>query len=468
MLNMSRIYSFDQLTDSVELLERKPPRFITGLLVFLLLSLLTFAIWAYIGKLDIVSKGTAMIQGKSDASVSRTQIVGVVDKVAVKSGDEVKKGDTLLELKNRELTDKQNQVDQVVKHLENQKEMLVQLKTSIQSHSPSFSDKVDIKIREEYKAYEQGYQALQNEKEHEVTAVENSKMSNEQDEVLQGLLVEKENIQNEIKLIKKQKTRDNTSEEQKTTANILEEQKMGDNVLTEQKTKENILEEQKKAYDDKIEILESQQNTLEKRIQQRKKALVQERNKVDVLKEEKQGQKKDALNRYKEEAFISINQRIQSVEQDLFIKNQELDGLHHQSETTTIRAIKDGIVQFPSIVQQGDLIDPGQEVVSIIPKESEKKVKILLPAQEIKGIKKGDKIQYSFKLKHTDKQMGQVTYVSSHPIFDKDSKAYMYELEATIEKQELQELHTGLIGRASVITGEEPVWKFILRKLDFI
>lgn len=246
MLNMSRIYSFDQLTDSVELLEIKPPRFITGLLVFLLISLLTFAIWAYIGKVDIVSKGTAMIQGKSDASVSRTQIVGVVDKVAVKSGDEVKKGDTLLELKNRELTDKQNQVDQVVKHLEKQKEMLVQLKTSIQSHSPSFSDKVDIKIREEYKAYEQGYQALQNEKEHEVTAVENSKMSNEQDEVLQGLLVEKENIQNEIKLIKKQKTRDNTSEKQKITANILEEEKMGDNVLTEQKTKEKILEEQKK------------------------------------------------------------------------------------------------------------------------------------------------------------------------------------------------------------------------------
>lgn len=95
-------------------------------------------------------------------------------------------------------------------------------------------------------------------------------------------------------------------------------------------------------------------------------------------------------------------------------------------------------------------------------------MKILLPAQEIKGIKKGDKIQYSFKLKHTDKQMGQVTYISAHPIFDKDSKAYMYELEATIEKQESQELHTGLIGRASVITGEEPVWKFILRKLDFI
>ena len=32
---MVKIYSFDELTDSVELLERKPPRFIAILLSFL-------------------------------------------------------------------------------------------------------------------------------------------------------------------------------------------------------------------------------------------------------------------------------------------------------------------------------------------------------------------------------------------------------------------------------------------------
>lgn len=86
----------------------------------------------------------------------------------------------------------------------------------------------------------------------------------------------------------------------------------------------------------------------------------------------------------------------------------------------------------------------------------------MLSAEEIKGIKKGDKVQYSFKLKKTDKQMGKVMYIPAHPIFDKDAKAYVYELEATIDTQELYELHTGMIGRASVVTGEEPIWKFIL------
>ncbi|ENJ6138929.1 HlyD family efflux transporter periplasmic adaptor subunit [Bacillus sp. HUB-I-004] len=435
---MSKIYSFDQLTDSVELLERKPPRFIAGCIIFLLMSLFTFLIWSYIGSVDIVSKGTAMIQGKSEISVSRTQIVGVVDTVAVKPGDEVKKGDILLQLKNQELTDKQNQTDQIIQHLEKQREMLVQLKTSIQSHSPSFSNKVDKKIKEEYQAYEQGYKSLQTEKENEINIIDDSKLLNDQDEVLQGLILEKDNIQLEIESIERQKNKD------------------------------NIPEEQKQLLTDKIIALKSQTNSIEKRIKQRKEILEYERKKVDVAKEGKKEEKKNALNRYKEDAVISINQRIQSLEQELFINKQELDGLHHQSETKTIKAQKDGIVHFPSIVQQGDLIDPGQDVVSIVPKELEKKVKILLPAQEIKEIKKGDKIQYSFKLKNTDKQLGRVIYVSAHPIFDKNAKEYMYEIEATIDTQELQELHTGMIGSASVITGEEPVWKFLLRKLDFM
>lgn len=53
---MSKLYSFDQLIDSKELLERKPPRFIAGLIVFLLMSLFVFLIWAYVSKIDIVSK----------------------------------------------------------------------------------------------------------------------------------------------------------------------------------------------------------------------------------------------------------------------------------------------------------------------------------------------------------------------------------------------------------------------------
>ncbi|WP_460508625.1 HlyD family efflux transporter periplasmic adaptor subunit, partial [Bacillus sp. MN7755] len=328
----------------------------------------------------------------------------------------------------------QNQLDQIVKHLELQKEMLEQLKKSIQSHKISFSDDVDKKIIEEYKAYEQGYQSLDNEKENEIKVIAESKISNEQDEILQGLIAEKENIEREIISIKKQIT------------------------------KENILEEQKQLLDDKVDSLESQKNGVKKRIQQRIESLESNRKKVDSTKKGKQEQKQDSLKQYKENTITLVNQRIQPLEQEIFVKKQELDGLRSQSETTTIRANKDGIVQFPTIIQPGDLIDSGQEIVSIIPKEDEKKVKVFLSAEEIKGVKKGDKVQYSFKLKKTDKQTGEILYVSANPIFNKESKSYMYELEATINTKELNELHTGMLGTASAVTGEESIWKFISRK----
>ncbi|MGI2732333.1 HlyD family efflux transporter periplasmic adaptor subunit [Bacillus cytotoxicus] len=431
---MSKIYNLDQLTDSVELLEKNPPRFITWLLGVLFLTLLGFIIWAYVGKVDIVSKGTAIVQGKSDMSTIRTQIVGVIENISVHSGDEVKKGDILIQLKNQELLDKQNQF----KQLEKQKEMLEQLRNSIQSHRLSFNDSVDEKIREEYKAYEQNYQSLQNEKENEIQEIVNNKISDEQDEFLQGLIVEKENIQREIKSVKKQKD------------------------------KEHMLDEQKQALDDKIESLESQQTSIDKRINQRKITLESERKKLETIKEGKQEKKKDSLNQYTQNTIVSVNHRIQSVEQEIFVKKQELDGLRNQSQMTVVKAQKEGIVQFSSILQPGDLINAGQELVSIIPKENEKKIKILLPAQEMKGIKIGDKVQYSFKLKKTDKQIGKVTYISANPIFDKDTKTYIYELEATINTKELIELHTGMVGSSSVVIDEEPIWRVLLRKLDLI
>ncbi|PKJ54473.1 MULTISPECIES: HlyD family efflux transporter periplasmic adaptor subunit [Bacillus] len=435
---MSKIYNFDQLTDSVELLEKKPPRFITWLLGVLFLTLLGFIIWAYMGKVDIVSKGTAIVQGKSDMSTIRTQIVGVIENISVHSGDEVKKGDILIQLKNQELLDKQNQFEKIVEQLENQKGMLEQLRNSIQSHRLSFNDSVDEKIREEYKAYEQNYQSLQNEKENEIQEIVNNKIPDEQDEFLQGLIVEKENIQREIKSVKKQKD------------------------------KEHILDEQKQALDDKIESLESQQTSMDKRINQRRLTLESERKKLETIKEGKKEKKKDSLNQYTQNTIVSVNQRIQSVEQEIFVKKQELDGLRNQSQMTVVKAQKEGIVQFSSILQPGDLINAGQELVSIIPKENEKKIKILLPAQEMKGIKIGDKVQYSFKLKKTDKQIGKVTYISANPIFDKNTKTYMYELEATINTKELNELHTGMVGSSSVVIDEEPIWRVLLKKLDFI
>lgn len=174
--------------------------------------------------------------------------------------------------------------------------MLEELKNSIRLKKLSFSDGVDEKIREEYKAYEQGYKSLQNEQENEMKILDNSKMSNEQDDVLQGLVMEKENLKRESESINKQKR------------------------------KENVSEEQKEILNDKVLLLEAQKNSIEKRIEQRKTVLENERKKVETVKEGKQEEKKYKLNQYEENTIVSINQRIQSLEQGIFEKNKNLMG----------------------------------------------------------------------------------------------------------------------------------------------
>ncbi|MEM5635338.1 hypothetical protein AAHB55_28095 [Bacillus cereus] len=88
---MYKIHLFEELTDSAELLDRKPPSFVKWFLGFLGFCLFFGSLWAYLGKIDIVSKGTAIVQGGQDVSIIRTSLSGIVEELRVKSGDEIKK-----------------------------------------------------------------------------------------------------------------------------------------------------------------------------------------------------------------------------------------------------------------------------------------------------------------------------------------------------------------------------------------
>lgn len=434
---MYKIHLFEELTDSAELLDRKPPSFVKWFLGFLGFCLFFGSLWAYLGKIDIVSKGTAIVQGGQDVSIIRTSLSGIVEELRVKSGDEIKKGDIIIQLKNEELMDKKKQLNLMINHIEIQKNMLLQLKSSIEKEVNSFSENVDSKFLEEYKSYENGYKLLRKEKESEIKMLEQNKVSDETDEVLQGLFVEQEKTEQEIKML-------------------------------EQNNDQNFLGSSKEEFDQRINLLKSQKNNIGKRIEQRKSILDSENKKLLIQKKNKEEQNKIALDKYKQDNIVVINQRLEKMEEDLFLKKQEKDSLLSNEGNMSIRSSKDGIVQLSSLLQKGDLLEAGQEITSIIPKESNKKIKILLLADSRKGIKIGDKVNYSFNIDSENKLVGVVKYISAQPTFNKDMKSYVYEVDATVNTDNLDNLNVGIVGSASIVIGEESIWKFILKKLDFL
>ncbi|HFK1442245.1 MULTISPECIES: HlyD family secretion protein [Bacillaceae] len=434
---MYKIHLFEELTDSAELLDRKPPSFVKWFLGFLGFCLFFGSLWAYLGKIDIVSKGTAIVQGGQDVSIIRTSLSGIVEELRVKSGDEIKKGDIIIQLKNEELMDKKKQLNLMINHIEIQKNMLLQLKSSIEKEANSFSENVDSKFLEEYKSYENGYKLLRTEKESEIKMLEQNKVSDETDEVLQGLFLEQEKTEQEIKML-------------------------------EQNNDQNFLGSSKEEFDQRINLLKSQKINIGKRIEQRKSILDSENKKLLIQKKNKEEQNKIALDKYKQDNIVVINQRLEKMEEDLFLKKQEKDSLLSNEGNMSIRSSKDGIVQLSSLLQKGDLLEAGQEITSIIPKESNKKIKILLLADSRKGIKIGDKVNYSFNIDSENKLVGVVKYISAQPTFNKDMKSYVYEVDATVNTDKLDDLNVGIVGSASIVIGEESIWKFILKKLDFL
>lgn len=232
---MNRIYAFEELTDSVELLNRKPPRFIKWFLIFLFCALVISLFWICTGEINIVSNGTALIKNKSETSIIRSQNAGMIEDIVITNGDFVKKGDLLLKFRS------------------------------------------------------------------------------------------------------------------------------------------------------------------------------------------------------------------------------------NKSEVIEIKAKMDGIVQFSDTIQEGDIFNIGQEILSIVPKDSAKNVQLTLLAKDVRDIKLGDKVNYSFDLYTTNEQLGTVTYIAAQPIFDKDLKEYVYRLEATMDFKEAQELPIGIRGKVSIITGSKPIWKSLLK-----
>ncbi|MCU5459436.1 HlyD family efflux transporter periplasmic adaptor subunit [Bacillus cereus] len=301
---MSKIYTFEELADSVELLEKKQPSFIIKLVLFVFLVMIGGGVWAYLGEIEITTKGTVIVQDISEKSIIRANSVVTVDKVLVRSGDKVRKDDILIKLNEGELIHTLEKLKGEMKYLNEKRDVLLNLKRDILTNQPN------------------------------------------------------------------------------------------DKVATTELDKQIIILEEELSRNEQV-----------------------------------------------------LNQSSQ--------------------EVNNIRAPRAGRVQLHSDLKSGETIESGDKLISIISKD-DKRMKILLPPEEVGNLKVGDKIKYDFNIGNNNQKNGTVISVSPLPIFDEVSKNYVYELEGTIDNKTSKLLHVGMKGIATIVTDKEALWEFVLRKLGFI
>ncbi|WDC83393.1 hypothetical protein PL321_11630 [Caloramator sp. mosi_1] len=85
------IYDLRQLTDSRELLEAKPHRFVQIFVYMLIIILTTTIIWTYFGEMDIAVKANGVVRTNDKMSLVTNKVMGKVVEVNYKEGMPVKK-----------------------------------------------------------------------------------------------------------------------------------------------------------------------------------------------------------------------------------------------------------------------------------------------------------------------------------------------------------------------------------------
>ncbi|MGR5988758.1 hypothetical protein ACT7CT_25275 [Bacillus sanguinis] len=102
------IRDITELTDSVEMLEKNPPKFIK-LFIYLVLAIIVSAlIWSYFSKIDISTKGSATIQSSTAAVAVKPKVSGEINDIKIKQGEKVHRGDPLIGITNKQLEQEKN------------------------------------------------------------------------------------------------------------------------------------------------------------------------------------------------------------------------------------------------------------------------------------------------------------------------------------------------------------------------
>ncbi|QSZ26440.1 biotin/lipoyl-binding protein [Aceticella autotrophica] len=101
MKNM--VFDIKEFTDSREIMESRVHPF-TVIFIYILISIIIAAfIWSYLSEKEIVVNADGIIRPYIRESIIVNKITGNVEKVFVKDGDKVKKGETIYSINHKDL-----------------------------------------------------------------------------------------------------------------------------------------------------------------------------------------------------------------------------------------------------------------------------------------------------------------------------------------------------------------------------
>ena len=468
-----KIENIEELTDSRQVMEQKPNKFIYIFIGLVIIILAISSLWLWFGEKEEVIKVSGIINLKEQSEVVSNEINGIVKEFNVKNGDDIKQGDIIYTLDDTNLViQKEN--------LESQKEKLASTNEKLDRFIKSINDGVNYfeeneeekEFYSKYKAYEAGSLLSVSDKE--------------------SLVNSKNELNNKISELNKFRESINENVYYNNEGSIYKEQ-YNNYQISKQEIEEKITQLNKKLSEIENKEEESVEQ-IESEIKNNKNAL--EKLKSDVIlqidssKSDINSQIKsieDNIKRFDENNIISKEKNktaiLAQIEEQKSLNNSKIEELevsikevNTNIEKCSVKANVDGKIDIKNELQSGMIVQSGIVVGEIINDESNLEVELIIPDKDIGKLKVNQDIKYSIvSLPYTEFGFvnGEIKSLSLNSKVDEKTGAVYYtgvgNLYQTSVKNydgERFDIKSGMTCEARIITGKKKMLYYLLEKLN--
>lgn len=472
-----KIDNIENLSDSRQVMESKPNRF-TYISLYIVLGLIvTFLIWAWFSEKEIVVKASGVVRPNNEIYAISNSIEGEVEKISMKDGQEVKKGQVLYKISSKTLDDKKDQLEEQKNFLESDIENLKKLDESIKDNKNYFKNSGSEKeYYYKYKSYESGNKIPLEDKE---SLTESKSDLNNDKEGLNSLIQSIESGENHTKkgsvystqyysyISSRNILNNKINQLEKAKIDIRSDTEEGKKQLEQidleiQNNKDQL---QKLKNDTKLQV----QASIDK-INYSIKDVDNNINKIDesiVIAKEKN--ENTVLAQIQEKITLD-NQKLDEIKSNLKEINKGID-------SCTIKSPVDGKLDLKAKIESGMMIQTGAIIANILPNSKTYKVDLIIPNKDIANIKDGQELKYSFdSLPYREYGFieGKIENISSDAKVDSEKGISLYTAEGSLDKNSLENnkgeesfIKPGMICEGRIITRKERMLNYLLEKIGF-
>uniref|UniRef100_A0A7C5V525 HlyD family efflux transporter periplasmic adaptor subunit n=1 Tax=Caldicellulosiruptor owensensis TaxID=55205 RepID=A0A7C5V525_9FIRM len=458
------IYDFGELKESKLLYESEIPRyglFITYILLALIIGLV---LWSIVGKININVNVQGIIRPWEDEANVISYVGGKVKEVFVKEGEYVKKGEVLFKIDDEEYVKKRDLLRQQLSEYEKKVNDLKELRKSIEKGENLGNKNNAYYLR--YLSYSYEVNKLRK-------AAEEARVQREYS--IMDFKKQIENLDEKIKNIDKfesmlKEIKEVVSKGEQVKLTKYEIGYLGF-ILSEIEDYNQQVKTKSDGSDIQKKILISKIDSKLDELKQSKSELVLQKQKIEgqlrLLVISGDDTKGD-IEKYKLEVLQQIDSEISSLTHEIKNLKINLEETERLIESCSIRAEKDGYVEYSAELFSGAAINSGSEIGRIVDGQS-KRFKVIgyIPNTKSSGIERGQRVKV--KLAGTNGLNvveGQVVRVSRDIKVATQNGQGFYEVEVEVRNVgNVINLRAGQACEVSVIIEQKRVIEWILVKI---